>query len=950
MANRSEVSIVLGYTSQGKEAAVAGLREVEQAAVQASTKAVGAIDREIAALRRKTAALESESQWRATAARSAEVFLAAERRQIEQNAVSAVETARRRREVEESTARSIQLLRAQNAEAARREAVAEEEAAARRVAAARRGLAGIAEAARFQREIQLETLTQERRVAAERERLAARATGAGNFASGVASAAGLGFGAGPLGAGIAVAGITIFSSRQAMELERAEQAIVAVTGSLIQARAEMGFVQQQAERLGLSVTSTATAWAKFQAASRGTRLEGEQARQIFLSVAEAAQRLNLRSDETEGVLRALEQMISKNKVQAEELRGQLGDRLPGAFNIMARAIGVTTGELDDMLKKGGVIADEVLPKFADELRNTFNTDSQTRIETTAANFTRLWNEIKLSVAELGNLFNLVASPAAGTLADFSRLLRGETSPLQPGDTDLGGGYRLAGSQILYYGPGGIGRGVTADERAAVGGRYLGRFQQFNAVTGATSAPSFPTPFGSNLSGVLNPSSPTGLDLLTSGFNPVDPENAQKLREQLAVKREITALAQFEAELAAGKYATESVYEQSLRRQIALQKDKTKAEEEAQRAARAGARREARDLATQERLYGRELLRTDDDALDPLRARLKEEAAAAKRLVKEARDYVDGLLRPEGRRDRREDYRNAPSRSAIDGYAAQDRIDAEQEYTEALVKIEADRLANIEEGVRSQEEVEQRAREARLKADREFARRSIAIEREAASAKRTIAIQQLDAVSGVLAQGAEIAEAFGERGFKVYKALKTAEALISIPSSALKAYEATVGIPYVGPVLAPVAAGVATAAGLVQLAQIQAASYGGGREFGGPVSRDKFYEVNERGSGPVRKPELLEGDDGKFYLMNAGGNVQPAAKASASGGFNVSVINPPGVPLVVERAYVERGELQLVMRQAAAAAVQGVVAQAGSPTSPLNRGLRQSLAVRPQGRT
>lgn len=874
MANRSEVSIVLGYTSQGKEAAVAGLREVEQAAVQASTKAVGAIDREIAALRRKTAALENESQWRATAARSAEVFLAAERRQIEQNAVSAVETARRRRDVEEANARSIQLLRAQNAEATRREAAAEEEAAARRVAAARRGLAGIAEAARFQREIQLESLAQERRITAERERLAARSTGARDFVSGLVSPAGFGLGSGPLGAGVAAAGVTIFSSRQAMELERAEQAIVAVTGSLIQARAEMGFVQQQAERLGLSVTSTATAWAKFQAASRGTRLEGEQAREIFQSVAEAAQRLNLRTDETEGVLRALEQMISKNKVQAEELRGQLGDRLPGAFNIMARAIGVTTGELDDMLKKGGVIADEVLPKFADELRNTFNTDSQTRIETTAANFTRLWNEIKLTAAELGGLFNLAAGPAAGTLSTNLRFLRE---------------YPLIA--LPRYAAGGL-PGVTDYSDYA---REF--YRQREGVGSGPPLEVLTDPFRSpKREDFYGPGAPlfraglTGSALLSSGVVPVDEDNAQKLREQLSAKREITALAQFEAELAAGKYAAESVYEQSLRRQIALQKDKSKAEEEAQRTARAGTRREARDLATQERLYGRELLRADDDALDPLRARLKEEAAAAKRLVKEARDYVDGLLRPEGRRDRREDYRNAPSRSAIDGYAAQDRIDAEQEYTEALVKIEADRLANIEEGVRSQEEVERRAGEARLKADREFARRSIAIELEAASAKRTIAVQQLDAVSGVLEQGAEVAEAFGERGFRVYKALKTAEALVSIPSSAIKAYEATVGIPYIGPALAPVAAGVATAAGFAQLALIQGANYGGGREMGGPVSRDRFYEVNEKG-----RPELLE-EDGKFYLMNAAGNVQPARKLGSAGasGINVQFVNngPP----------------------------------------------------------
>ena len=41
--------------------------------------------------------------------------------------------------------------------------------------------------------------------------------------------------------------------------------------------------------------------------------------------------MGLSADQTSGVLLALQQMISKGTVQAEELRGQLGERLPGAL-------------------------------------------------------------------------------------------------------------------------------------------------------------------------------------------------------------------------------------------------------------------------------------------------------------------------------------------------------------------------------------------------------------------------------------------------------------------------------------------------------------------------------------------------------------------------------------------------------------------------------------------
>lgn len=41
--------------------------------------------------------------------------------------------------------------------------------------------------------------------------------------------------------------------------------------------------------------------------------------------------------------------------------------MPGAFGIMARAMGVTEVQLGKMMKDGKVIASEVLPLFAKEL-------------------------------------------------------------------------------------------------------------------------------------------------------------------------------------------------------------------------------------------------------------------------------------------------------------------------------------------------------------------------------------------------------------------------------------------------------------------------------------------------------------------------------------------------------------------------------------------------------
>lgn len=59
-----------------------------------------------------------------------------------------------------------------------------------------------------------------------------------------------------------------------------------------------------------------------------------------------------------------------------------------------------------------------------------------------------------------------------------------------------------------------------------------------------------------------------------------------------------------------------------------------------------------------------------------------------------------------------------------------------------------------------------------------------------------------------------------RAFKVYKALATTQAIIDTVSSAQSAYKSMVGIPYVGPFLAPIAAAAAVALGIANIRSIQ----------------------------------------------------------------------------------------------------------------------------------
>ena len=178
----------------------------------------------------------------------------------------------------------------------------------------------------------------------------------------------------------------------------------AVGGDAALAAQELSFVAREAERLGIDLPAAEQGFVKLSAAARGTSLEGTAAREIFIGIAEAARAMGLSTEQQSGALIAIEQIISKGTVSAEELRGQLGDRLPGAFQIAARAVGVTTKELGRMLARGEVLSEDFLPRFARELRATFGAGAIDQAAGPAAAFTRLDNavlELKRTIAGSG---------------------------------------------------------------------------------------------------------------------------------------------------------------------------------------------------------------------------------------------------------------------------------------------------------------------------------------------------------------------------------------------------------------------------------------------------------------------------------------------------------------------------------------------------------------------
>jgi len=224
-----------------------------------------------------------------------------------------------------------------------------------------------------------------------------------------------------------------------LQVQKFETQLKTASGGQEQFGKNMSFLEDLASTYKKNVVDLGASFAQLTIATKGTNLEGAETEKLFKAVTVASAALKMSTDDTNGTFRAFIQMVSKGTVQAEELRGQLGERLFGAFNIAARAMGKTTAELNTMLQKGEVLASDLLPRMSDELLNTFGTDAIEGAHSLGSNIEYANGQLTLFVAELAKGTGLTgffsqAADDAGALIKQLRIL----------NTEVGAGAALLG--------------------------------------------------------------------------------------------------------------------------------------------------------------------------------------------------------------------------------------------------------------------------------------------------------------------------------------------------------------------------------------------------------------------------------------------------------------------------------------------------------------------------
>lgn len=665
------------------------------------------------------------------------------------------------------------------------------------------------------------------------------------------------------------ASITVFGAVQLVrqvsdmnvQFDRARIALNAVSNSSQQAGQRFQFVLNTAERLGVQNLSLAQGYVVLTAAARGTNLEGAQTDKIFSAIVESGARLNISQADIQGILRATQQIMSKGTLSAEELRQQLGDRLPGAVNIAARALGVTTAQLNEMLIRGEIASDVFLPKFADELRRTFGTDSTTRIDTNAASFQRLRNEISLLADSIGSVLNPVLADSSNQIANVLRLLREKPAAgagLLLNAASPGGMATLMNAANVYA----EGQRLQESARAAMAGaqRVGPDGLSFDFLPGLprTNTDRVSTP---EFYGALRPE--------MQALNEEQQKAVDKAREHYELLKLTTEESRVLYQIRSGSLRDTTKQEQDFLLAAARLRDAQAAEqkttEEAGKAA-ADARRAAADAARTERQRIEEETRiAESDLQRALRAEENARDETRRRV-----DALVGRFSPQGAgRGFRRDLRSANSLAEINARESEALRDADAIWMQNKDDIDFDRDDATQRGID--------VNGMEVRAWREHEDEKTRITREAEEARRKLMMEQLGVAEDLFGNLADLAGSFGERGFKAYKAFSILQATASMITGAIGAYSRAVEAlpPGVGQAVGVASAAAVIAANTVKIAQIRSLEYGGGRERGGAVQRDRFYEIGERG-----RPEIVE-SAGRFFMFDAQGRVN-AARSGGGG--------------------------------------------------------------------
>ena len=191
-------------------------------------------------------------------------------------------------------------------------------------------------------------------------------------------------------------------------LEKQRKALRLVIGDTDQYNKAQAFLAKTSKDLAIPQDVIVRQFTSLTASVKGAGLSVDDAKESFLAIASGIRGTGGSLEDMKSAMRATSQVFSKGKVSAEELRQQLGERLPGAFTLFAESMGKTPAELDKALEQGKVTLEDFLG-FSQKLFDEYGENAKILAQAPESAGDRLQTEISNLKDNLGDLLRPIGA-------------------------------------------------------------------------------------------------------------------------------------------------------------------------------------------------------------------------------------------------------------------------------------------------------------------------------------------------------------------------------------------------------------------------------------------------------------------------------------------------------------------------------------------------------------
>jgi tape measure domain-containing protein len=239
---------------------------------------------------------------------------------------------------------------------------------------------------------------------------------AGGIAGGVAGA--------QVGAYI---GATVSQLRQALgataayeaEIKKLEIALKGVTTNHIEYNNALKFIKTSTDNYAVTQDILTRQFTKLQASVQGSGGTLQDTKIVFDGIVSAVRATGGSLQDVDSALTATAQVFSKGKVSAEELRQQIGERLPGAFTLFAKSMDMTPQQLDKALE-GGKVSLKDFMVFAKDLFDRYGENAKVIADSPAAAGDRLKIALSNLSKSVGQLLQPIGAAFQDTFGSIAR--------------------------------------------------------------------------------------------------------------------------------------------------------------------------------------------------------------------------------------------------------------------------------------------------------------------------------------------------------------------------------------------------------------------------------------------------------------------------------------------------------------------------------------------------